>query len=98
MLKMVDVEFIKKKYEVEGWSIRKIARRLEVSRQTVRKVLAGPPAPPHYRQKIPRPKPVMGPYLGIVAYSTQIDQPLRPHADHPFRSCRSASERSDACN
>ncbi|MCZ7663140.1 MAG: helix-turn-helix domain-containing protein [Thermoleophilia bacterium] len=37
---MVDVEYIKK--HEEGWSIRKIARRLEVSRQTVRKVLAGP--------------------------------------------------------
>ena len=71
---MVDVEFIKKKYEVEGWSIRKIAQRLEVSRQTVRKVLAGPPAPPHYRQKVPRPKPVMGPYLGIVEEWLKADE------------------------
>ena len=34
MLKMVDVDFIKKK-AAEGWPIRKIARQLEVSRQTV---------------------------------------------------------------
>jgi len=63
---MVDVEFIKKQYANEGWPIRKIARRLEVSRQTVRKVLAGPAEPPHYRQRVPRPQPVMGPYVGII--------------------------------
>jgi transposase len=63
---MVDVEFIKKKHENEGWPIRKIARQLEVSRQTVRKVLAAPAEPPRYQQAIPRPQPVMGPYLAVV--------------------------------
>lgn len=65
MLKMVDVEYIKKRHE-DGWSVRKIARQLEVSRQTVRKVLAGPAEPPRYRLGGPRTAPVMGPYLGIV--------------------------------
>jgi lambda repressor-like predicted transcriptional regulator len=46
---MVDVEFIKKRHADDGWSVRKIARQLEVSRQTVRKVLAAPAEPPRYR-------------------------------------------------
>ncbi len=62
---MVDVEFIKKRHE-DGWSIRKIARQLEVSRQTVRKVLEAPAEPPRYRQSAPRPSPVMDPYLGVL--------------------------------
>jgi hypothetical protein len=63
---MVDVEFIKKKHGNEGWPIRKIARQLEVSRQTVRKVLASPAEPPRYEQHVPRPQPVVGPYLPII--------------------------------
>ena len=65
MLKMVDVEYIKKRHE-DGWSIRKIARQLEMSRQTVRKVLGIPAEPPRYRQSVPRTAPVMGPYLSVV--------------------------------
>jgi transposase len=63
---MVDVEFIKKKHENEGWPIRKIARQLEVSRQTVRKVLASPAEPFRYQQRVSRPRPVMGPYLPVI--------------------------------
>jgi transposase len=62
---MVDVEFIKKK-SAEGWPIRKIARQLEVSRQTVRKVLAAPAEPPRYRQMVLRPQPVVGAYLPVI--------------------------------
>lgn len=73
MLKMVDVEFIKK-CSGDGWSIRKIARQLEVSRQTVRKVLAAPAEPPRYRQAVPRPAPVMGPYLALVEEWLRADE------------------------
>ena len=62
---MVDVEYIKKRHE-DGWSIRKIARQLEMSRQTVRKVLGAPAEPPRYRPRASRPAPVIGPYLGVV--------------------------------
>lgn len=62
---MVDVEYIKKRQE-DGWSIRKIASRLGYSRRTVRRVLAAPAEPPRYRKKVPRPAPVMGPYLPIL--------------------------------
>ena len=35
VLKMVDIEFIRKKHLVDGWSIRKISRQLGISRQVV---------------------------------------------------------------
>ncbi|WP_231493606.1 helix-turn-helix domain-containing protein [Alicyclobacillus macrosporangiidus] len=35
---MVDKEYIRKRYYVDGWSIRKISRQCQVSRQTVRKI------------------------------------------------------------
>jgi transposase len=71
---MVDVEFIKKKHEIEGWPIRKIARQLEVSRQTVRKVLASPAEPPRYEQSVPRAQPVMGHYLPVIERWLQEDE------------------------
>lgn len=70
---MVDVEYIKKRQE-NGWSIRKIASRLGYSRQTVRKVLAGPAEAPRYRPKVPRPQPVMGPYLGVLKEWLEADK------------------------
>ena len=74
MLKMVDVEFIKKKHEIDGWSIRKIAAQLEISRQTVRKGLASPAEPPRYEQHVPRPRPVVGPYLPIIERWLEEDE------------------------
>jgi transposase len=82
---MVDVEFIKKKHEMEGWSIRKIARRLEVSRQTVRKVLASPAEPPRYRQSVPRCQPVIGPYLPIIERWLTEDQTAPRKQRHTAR-------------
>jgi transposase len=79
---MVDVEFIKKKHVIEGWPIRKIARQLEVSRQTVRKVLAAPPEPPCYRQGLPRPQPVMGPYLAVIKQCLATDKNAPPKQRH----------------
>jgi len=73
VLKMVDVEFIKKRHEA-GWSIRKIARQLEVSRQTVRKVLEAPAEPPTYTSVRPRPSPVMDPFIGFVAQWLRDDE------------------------
>jgi len=81
---MVDVEYIKKRQEA-GWSIRKIARRLEVSRQTVRKVLAGPAEAPRYRPKVSRPQPVMGPYLSAVEAILAADEDAPPKQRHTAR-------------
>jgi transposase len=82
---MVDVEFIKKKHANEGWSIRKVARQLEVSRQTVRKVLAAPAEPPSYRQNLPRAQPVVGPYLGIIERWLAADETAPRKQRHTAR-------------
>jgi transposase len=62
---MVDVEFIRKKHLVEGWSIRRISGQLDVARQTVRKAMASP-EPPRYHLSRPRPCPIMGPYAEVI--------------------------------
>ena len=85
MLKMVDVEFIKKKHADDGWSVRKIARQLEVSRQTVRKVLAAPAEPPRYRLSAPRPRPVVGHYLPVIEKILETDEDAPPKQRHTAR-------------
>ena len=65
MFKMVDIEFIRKKNMVDGWSIRKISRQLGVARQTVRKALLSAELP-SYKVSEPRPCPVMNPYRDII--------------------------------
>lgn len=73
MLEMVDVEFIRKKHLVGKWSIRKISREVEVSRQSVRKVIRCPD-PPHYELRNPRPSPVMGSFREIIRQWLDEDQ------------------------
>lgn len=65
MLGMVDVELIKK-MDGRDCSIREIARVTGWSRQTVRKIVAGPAAPPLYALTAARPSPVIDPYLEAV--------------------------------
>ena len=62
---MVDVEFIRKKHLVEGWSIRRISRQLDLARQTVRKAMASA-EPPRYHLSKPRPCPIMDPYGEVI--------------------------------
>ena len=85
MLKMVDVEYIKKRHGTDGWSIRKIARQLEVSRQTVRKVLAAPAEPPRYHLSAPRSQPVIGPYLPVIEKILESDQTAPRKQRHTAR-------------
>jgi transposase len=102
---MVDIEFIRKQHLVEGWSIRKISRHLEVSRQAVRKAL-GSAEPPQYRLSRPRPCPVMDPYretiLGWLAADEQAPRKQRHTAqriyarlvaEHEFRGGASTVRR-----
>jgi len=62
---MVDYEFIRKKHYVEGWSIRKISKQLELSRQTIRKAISSTEMPT-YRLRKGRPASVFGPVQQIV--------------------------------
>lgn len=73
MLRMVDIEFIRKKHLVEGWSIRRISRNLDVSRQSVRKALATADEP-RYRLNKPRPCPVIDAYRRIIEEWLKADQ------------------------
>ena len=62
---MADIEVIRRKHYRDGWSIRKIARQLEVSRQTVRKALKEP-GPWQYTLTQPKPSPVMDPFRDVI--------------------------------
>jgi len=81
---MVDVEFIKLRAR-DGWSIREIARRTGWSRQTIRKALAAPATPPRYTLTVPRPAPVMGPYLDLVRAWLKEDESAPPKQRHTAR-------------
>jgi transposase len=76
MLEMVDIEYIRKKHLVEGWSIRKISRNLGVSRQSVRKALNSSEIPKYNLSKA-KPCPVMEPYKDIILEWLEQDK-LQP--------------------
>lgn len=62
---MVDIEFIRKKHLVDGWSIRQLSRQLHLARQTVRKTLSSA-EPPQYHLTKPRPCPTIGPFADTI--------------------------------
>ena len=81
---MVDIEFIRKKHLVDGWSIRKIGRQLGISRQVVRKAIESSD-PPRYNLKKPRPCPAMDPFCGVVLHWLEEDQNAPPKQRHTAR-------------
>lgn len=78
---MVDVEFIRKKHMIDGWSIRKISRQLGMSRQAVRKALESADVPKYQLSK-PRPCPVMDPFRGVVLNWLAQDEQAPPKQRH----------------
>ena len=78
---MVDVEYIRKKHLVEGWSIRRNSRQLDLARQTVRKALASA-EPPRYHRTKPRPAPIMGPYGEVIRTWLAQDAHAPPKQRH----------------
>jgi transposase len=61
MVTVENYEAIRKRYFIDGWSIRKINRELKHCRRTIRQaIVQAEPAP--YNLKKPRAKPVLGPY------------------------------------
>jgi transposase len=81
VLKMVEIEFIRKKHFVDGWSVRKISRQLHVARQSVRKALESA-EPPHYHLSQPRPSPSMDPYRAIIEAWLAQDKTAPPKQRH----------------
>lgn len=67
MLDVVDKELIRRLHAVQGWSERRIAAELGIARMTVRKYIREEEsAPPRYRLRQPRPKPVLDPVLPLL--------------------------------
>jgi transposase len=56
---------IRRRVLVEGLSKREACREYRVGWRTLAKMLALP-EPPGYRRRVPRPKPVLGPFAGVI--------------------------------
>ena len=84
MLKMVDIEFIRKKHFKEGWSIRKIALSLEISRQSVRKAISSSSIP-QYQLAQPKPSPVLGQFHEVIDKWLKDDELSPPKQRHTAR-------------
>jgi transposase len=78
---MVDVEFIRKKHLIDGWSIRHLSRQLRLARQTVRKALTSA-EPPRYHRTKPRPCPIMDPYGEVIRTWLAQDAHAPPKQRH----------------
>ena len=73
MIEMVTKEYIRKRHLVDGWSIRKLSRQCDVSRQTVRKML-GDAQMPTYTLAAPRPKPAMERWIPVIERWLEDDE------------------------
>jgi transposase len=65
MIQVDEKEKIRRLYFIKRHSIRQIAREHHYSRKTVRKAIQDASIP-EYRLSVPKPYPVMGPYLPII--------------------------------
>ena len=86
MLKVADIEFMRRLYEIEGWSVRKIARQCHCSRKTVQKYVGrteSTEAPQYVRRSEPK-APKMDPYVAL------IDQWLKEDAVRPEKQRHTA--------
>jgi transposase len=81
LLGMVDIEYIRKKHFLEGWSIRKISRNLGVARQTVRKALESSEIPKYKLSKAKK-CPVMDPFKNIIRQWLEEDKSAPPKQRH----------------
>jgi len=81
---MVDIEFIRKKHLLDGWSVRQVSRQLHLARQTVRKALASA-EPPRYHLTKPRPCPAMDPFADAIRAWLEQDKVAPPKQRHTAR-------------
>ena len=84
MIRMAEKELIRKKHFVEGWSIRKVSKMFEISRQTVRKALKDSSIPV-YRMEKPRKSPVMDSYKEIISKWIMTDRDVPKKQRHTAR-------------
>lgn len=83
MIGMATKEDIRKRYLIEGESIRKISRETGHSRQYIRKVIAEEvPTIPKYKLTIEKERPVMGPFLEIITQWLVEDKKRPPKQQH----------------
>ena len=67
---------VRRAVQVDGKSVRQVAREFGLSRQSIRKMLAYP-QPPGYQRKKPVLRPMLGPWLGIIDQILEQD-PSQP--------------------
>ena len=79
MIKMAQLEDIRKMYFMEGLSIREISRRTGMHRDTISKYISmDEPKPPKYKLTKERSHPVLGPYIPMIKQIIEDDK-TRPH-------------------
>ncbi|MCC7498844.1 MAG: hypothetical protein IT160_14780 [Bryobacterales bacterium] len=64
---------VRRAVQVDGMSVRRVARGFSVSRKTIRKMLAFS-VPPGYQRKKPVKRPRLGPWLGVVDQILEEDE------------------------
>ena len=74
-------EQIRRAYFIDAKSIRRIAREGHHDRRTVRKFL-GDAGPPRYTLKVPRRRPVLDPFRGVIDQWLKEDQDRPPKQRH----------------
>ncbi|MCX7843736.1 MAG: IS21 family transposase [Clostridia bacterium] len=75
MIKMAQLEIIRKMYFMEGLSIREISRRTGIHRDTISKYLSLEEIkPPKYKQIRERKHPVLGPYISMIKQIMEDDK------------------------
>jgi len=75
---------IRRKVLVEGVSKRSIRRNYRIGSEALEKILANP-EPPGYRQRVPRPKPQLGQFLGVIDEILEADKTAPPKQRHTAR-------------
>ena len=75
MIKMAQLEDIRKLYFMEGLSIREISRRTGIHRNTISKYISiEEPKPPKYKLTKERNHPILGPYIPMIKQIMEDDK------------------------
>ena len=93
MIKMAQLEDIRKMYFMEDLSIREISRRTGIHRDTISKYISmEEPKPPKYKLTKKRNHPVLGPYIPLIKQIIEDDK-TRPRKQR-HTGCHSAPKQT----